>query len=262
MSEQDGVLLPAATTVLLREQGGNLEVLMVERHSDIAFAGGAMVFPGGRVADGDYDVAWRDLADGLSDEPALAVGMVAAVREAFEETGLLLARRGDDVVGEDVVNALNGERSVVEADDRHFLEIMRREKLRLACDQLTLFAHWRAPKRVPKRFDTLFFAARAPHEQIAKPDGREAVATLWARPETLINDAENGDRRIIFPTRRNLEIINLHDNAQAVLEGAKDRPIEPVEPWVETRGDQAFLVIPDHLGYPVTEENIRTAMRG
>ncbi len=261
MNEEVNILRPAATTVFLRDQDNKLEVLMVERHSDIAFAGGAMVFPGGRVGEGDFASAWRDHADGLAGDQQLAAAMVAAVREAFEETGILLARSEDKLLDAETVQSLQQERSAVEDDDQFFLDLIRGKNLKLACDQLVFFAHWRAPKGFHKRFDTRFFAAHAPKGQSPIADGREAVTTLWASPQQIIDDADRDVRRVIFPTRRNLELIGLGENVQQVLDGAKNRLIEPIEPRVERRGDEQYLVIPSHLGYPICEENMRTAAR-
>ena len=256
----DGAI-PAATLILLRDRDG-LVVLMVERHPAIAFAGGALVFPGGRIDPGDDDPAWRKQASGLSADPAIARGQIAAAREAFEETGLVLARPSRGAGGEaGFVSAarardLSDWRGRVEEDDRMFLEMARTEDLVIAADAIGLFAHWVAPASVSKRFDTLFFAAVAPPDQVPHADGHEALEALWIRPCDALGAADAGRRKIIFPTRRNLERLAVFSSAADVLADAAGRTVRPILPAVEARTDGSWLTIPDDQGYPVTAEKL------
>lgn len=252
--------IPAATVLLLRDEPA-FEVLMIKRHDDVGFAGGAMVFPGGRVDPGDRDPAWIDHADGL--DPALAASQIAAIREAFEETGVLLARpRGAGApVDPDRAEALSPWRREVEADDAKFLDLIRREDLVLAADALTLFAHWVAPPGLHRRFDTLFFAARCPPGQRALEDGNEATETLWTRPADAVEARRRGTRKIIFPTVRNLELLGCSRSCDEVFEAARKRPIAPIQPEPATIDGVACLTIPDGQGYPVTAEPLETATR-
>ncbi len=259
--------IPAATVVMLRDDP-TFEVLMVERHANIAFAGGAMVFPGGRVDPSDRLDDWRDHATGLSDDPSLAAGQIAAIREAFEEAGLLLARPdgadgpgGAFLHGDDVAD-LDHWRKEIEADDSVFLSLVREQKLTLAADAMALFAHWVAPPRIHKRFDTLFFAAIAPPTHTARQDGDEATEAIWISPDNLLAAADSGARKLIFPTRRNVELLATHKSADDAIKGASARPIRPICPTIETRDGRPYLTIPDDLGYPVTAEALEDTFRG
>ena len=253
--------IPAATLILLRDQP-EFQALMIARTERASFAGGALVFPGGRVDPGDRDLQWADHAAGLSADAILAAAQVAAIREAFEEAGVLLARGpGGALLNADEVRALSPWRANVERDDALFLMLVRRHGLTLAADQLTLFAHWVAPPGLHRRFDTLFFAAPFPEEQEVLEDGDEATEALWISPAAAIAAREAGTRKIIFPTARNLELLGVSDSTAAAMDFARRRPIRPVIPDTVTRDGQLFLKLPEDLGYPVTEEAFETASR-
>lgn len=253
--------IPAASVILLRDRP-QFEALMIARTERASFAGGALVFPGGRVDPGDGDPQWAEHAAGLSADPVLARAQVAAIREAFEEAGVLLARGPHgEVLDADEVRALSPWRSNVERDDKLFLTLARRHGLTLAADQLTLFAHWIAPPGLHRRFDTLFFAAAFPEGQEVLEDGDEATEALWISPAAAIAARAAGTRKIIFPTARNLELLGVTPSIEGVLDFAARRPIRPVIPDTITREGALFLKLPDDLGYPVTEEPFETASR-
>lgn len=253
--------IPAATVLLLRD-APRFEVLMIERHADIGFAGGALVFPGGRLDPGDRDPAWAGHATGL--DPEYGSAQIAAAREAFEEVGILLAREkgAHDLVDGVRAAALSGLRKAVEQNDALFLELIGDEGLELACDRLSLFARWVAPPGVHKRFDTWFFAAECPPGQEPLEDGDEATEALWIAPEAAIEARTKGTRKIIFPTARNLELLAQSRSAAETFDFARKRPIRPVQPVIVARDGASYLTIPIDLGYPVTEESLATAMRG
>ncbi|MEQ8937014.1 MAG: NUDIX domain-containing protein [Amphiplicatus sp.] len=255
------VPIPAATVLLLRD-APRFEVLMIERHADIGFAGGALVFPGGRVDPGDRNPAWGNYTTGL--DPEFGNAQIAAAREAFEEVGILLAREkgAHDFIGDARAASLSEQRKAIEQNDALFLELIRDEGLELACDRLRLFAHWIAPPGVHKRFDTWFFAAECPVGQQPLEDGDEATEALWIAPEEAIAARRNGARKIIFPTARNLELLTQSRSITETFEFAARRPIRPVQPDIVMRGGVSYLTIPTDLGYPVTEEPLDTAMRG
>jgi 8-oxo-dGTP pyrophosphatase MutT (NUDIX family) len=255
-------LIPAATIVLLRDEPA-YEALMVERHADIAFAGGALVFPGGRIDAGDRNPDWAAHCDGLDEiPPEQRAPRIAAIREAFEETGLILARRGGAMICRDDAEQLDPWRKRIENDDTLFLEMARAEGLTLAVDALHLFARWRPPAGVAhRRYDTWFFAARAPHGHIARADGGEAMEVVWTAPAAALAARDAGLRKMIYPTSRNVELLNVSGSAQEVFASAAARIIRPVEPHIVERADGRFLIIPDDLGYPVTEEPLVSAMR-
>ncbi|MBI1392089.1 MAG: NUDIX hydrolase [Alphaproteobacteria bacterium] len=260
--------VPAATILLLRDAGPmerrHLEVVMVERHRDIGFAGGALVFPGGRIDPTDRSPEWRSMASGLDSDALIAAGQIAAIREAFEEVGVILARRrgAEEFLDAEAATALADWRARSERDDAAFLEMATVEGLVLACDALSLFAHWVPPAGLHKRFDTLFFIAAAPVGQTICQDGFEATEAIWIRPAKAIEDGAAGRRKVIFPTARNLELLGLSAYTDEALIDARRRNIRRVQPRVLERDGVSYLTIPDDLGYPVTEEPLETAMRG
>jgi 8-oxo-dGTP pyrophosphatase MutT (NUDIX family) len=177
--------LPAATILLLRDAPGGVEVFMVKRHHQIDFVAGALVFPGGRVDKGDSEAALRDHADGGAEwnEIMRAMG-AAAIREAFEESGILLARDADtgELVSAERLERLERFRGALEKREVGLAELLRSERLRLAYDHLVHFAHWITPTNMPKRFDTHFFLAKSPLGHEGRHDGRESVDSIWISP--------------------------------------------------------------------------------
>lgn len=256
------IYIPAATILLLREET-SLEVLMVERHADTPFAGGALVFPGGRIDPGDMLAAWTEYSIGLDVVPEdQKAPRIAAIREAFEETGILLARRDGEMVGNDVSAGLAEWRDIIENDDAQFLEMVRRERLSLAVDALHLYSRWRPPENVThRRYDTWFFAARVPEGQFAKADGGEALEIVWTTPADAIKSRDKGERKMIYPTSRNVELLGVSDTIEDVFSFAASRKIEPVVPFLQEHDGETLLAIPKNLGYPVTEESLDTAFR-
>lgn len=254
----DDTLFPAATILLVRDGADGLEVLMVERHANIGFAGGAMVWPGGKIEPADYDVGWLEAADGLegldADERA---ARVAALREAYEETGILLATRDGSPIGAQALD-LTAMRKRVDQDASLFQPLVRGHGLRLATTSLQPFARWIPPPALHKRFDTRFFLAPVPEGQDGVQDGSEAVDLVWIKPQAALDDLAAGRRKIIFPTARNLELLALSKSAAGALADAAARPQGIVQPVIE----DGVLKIRTDLGYPVTEEKLDTAMRG
>jgi 8-oxo-dGTP pyrophosphatase MutT (NUDIX family) len=163
---------------------------MVQRHHQIDFATGAMVFPGGKIEEGDSDPRLRARCAGASalDADALAV-RVGAIRETFEECGVLLARpRGSSaLVGADRLRAIEARfRDRLNADEVGLAEVAEAENLELACDLLVPYAHWVTPEMVPKRFDTYFFLVAAPPDQVALHDGGESVDSVWTSAQQAL----------------------------------------------------------------------------
>jgi 8-oxo-dGTP pyrophosphatase MutT (NUDIX family) len=243
---------PAATVLLVRDAPG-FEVLMVKRHHQIDFAGGALVFPGGKTAPDDHDPLWADLATGWEavgeDGAALRI---AAIREAYEEAGVLLARdrHGDHYVGEAAIDV----RAAVERGTVRFIDVVARLGLRLDLAALTLFARWITPPLMPKRFDTWFYVAHAPLAQLAICDGREAVDAEWIHPARALAMAATGERKVIFPTRMNLRLLAESASPDDAVTRARTRVLVTVEPWIEQRPTGGVLVIPLDAGYGPVEE--------
>ncbi len=236
---------------------------MIERHADTPFAGGALVFPGGRIDPGDSHDGWAEHCDGFGSFPAEeAPARIASIREAFEEAGILLARRDDEMLSGDAVAMLQDWRARVEGDDALFLELAREQGLRLALDALCLYARWEPPAGAShRRYHTWFFAAKAPAAQEAREDGNEATEVIWTSPNAALNDCDNGKRKMIYPTRRNVELLGVSDNADAVIDFAARRRIDTIIPEIAEREHGVVLTIPDDMGYPVTEESLETAFR-
>ncbi len=222
---------PAATILLLRDEP-SFEVLMVKRHHQIDFAAGALVFPGGKSHAGDHDPAWADHATGWESVEADGAPLrIAAIREAYEEAGVLLAREaaGDIYVGEAAIDV----RAAVAEDRMPFLDVVRDLGLKLDLAALTVFARWITPPLMAKRFDTWFYVAHAPVAQLAICDGHEAVDAEWIAPAEALALAEAGQRKVIFPTRMNLQLLAESRDATGAIETARGRPLVTVEPWVE-----------------------------
>ena len=243
--------IPAATLVVIRDQPeGPPELLMVERAKEMAFAGGALVFPGGRIDEGDHALA-ADYA--LSDSAA----RIAAIRETLEETAIPLGIQPtpEPVIGSELQHDL--------LSGKNLGELLKARELRLALDVLTPFARWVPKFHAVRRFDTLFFVARAP-EPTAEPHlvGDECAGAFWITAADALARERRREARLIFPTRRNLERLALHSNFEAVRADALTYPIVPIRPWAEEIDGADFIKIPEGLGYPVTREKLDGLWRG
>ncbi|TVV74376.1 NUDIX hydrolase [Sphingomonas solaris] len=248
------MMIPAATLVLFRPGAdGVAEVLMMERAGGMAFAAGAMVFPGGRVDPGDHAVA-AGMAAGC--DPESAVARVAAVRETIEEVGIAVGL----VPAPDAASVARLRAGLAAGQD--FGGLLAGEGLRLEADALTPFARWRpnAPER--RNFDTLFFVAEAPADAIASADGGESVRVTWATPQALLDAADAGHHHVIFPTRRNLERLAQLSTIAIARAHAADHPVTVITPFLEMREGEEWLCIPEGCGYPVTAEPMSRVRRG
>jgi 8-oxo-dGTP pyrophosphatase MutT (NUDIX family) len=263
--------IAAATVLLLRDRarGGGLEVFMVERHREIEFAGGATVFPGGKVhpSDGSSSLHERCRGGGGLKATALAV-RVAAIRESFEECGILLARPsaprgGDALVSADrLADLWKRYRAALARHELSMGELVAKEDLELACDLLVPFAHWITPEGMPKRFDTHFFIVAAPADQVAVQDGHEVVDARWLTPAEALADAEAGRRSIIFPTRMNLAKLGRSQSTAQAIAAARAQPVVTVLPRIDWRPEGAVLRIPAEAGYDIVEASLEEAGRG
>jgi len=247
-------LIPAASILMLRDGPSGLEVFMVVRHHQIDFASGALVFPGGKLAPGDTAGAVRSLCDGEAELDDARLGLaVAAIREAFEESGILFAREASgEVISGRRLTSLAADRPRLDTGALTIGDFLTREGLRLACDMLQPYAHWITPAMMPKRFDTHFYLAAAPKDHAAMHDGSEGVESIWITPRAALEDAQKGTRTIIFPTRMNLEMLARSTSVADAMAAAHARPIVTVEPTVETRNGVKMLTIPAAAGYSVT----------
>jgi 8-oxo-dGTP pyrophosphatase MutT (NUDIX family) len=250
-----------ASTVLLVRDAGRLEVLMVRRSSRMAFGASAWVFPGGKVAPCDADPEWRDHVSGAFSDEQRSL-RIAAARETFEESGILLARRGADggPPAPDVLAAFMGQRTEIEANPERLLKGLREAGLILAIDQLAPFAHWITPSFEPRRFDTHFFLAPAPEGQETCHDGREAVDHGWVAPSDVLAARLRGEVKLMFPTRLNLQrLAQARDSADALSRTQGRLPVT-VEPVLDESNGRRVLRIPAEAGYGLTEEDLDNVM--
>jgi len=249
---------PAATVLIVRD-APDLQVLMVRRSAGMAFGASAWVFPGGKVANADADPLWDELSGGSYDHYQRSL-RIAAAREVFEESGLLLATKAGNDLDAEAFSTFDSLRADVEADPARFLSLVRDAGLRLILDRLVPFAHWITPSFEPRRFDTHFFFVRAPASQIARHDGREAVDHEWVSPDVLLARRREGQAKLMFPTRLNLEVLSRATRAADAEHQARSRQVVTVEPKVEERADGKVLVIPAEAGYGMTEERLKEVM--
>jgi 8-oxo-dGTP pyrophosphatase MutT (NUDIX family) len=239
--------LPAATILVVRDGPTGLEVLLVRRHGKSSFAPGALVFPGGKVDAGDAELAR------LCPDSELLSYRVAAIRETWEEAGILLARRkgADRMLGSDEVPRPGTAESLP--------AILARDGIELATDRLARFAHWITPEAEPRRFDTQFFIAEAPAGQTAAADGHETLDCAWLSPADALREADAGRALIVFPTRLNLMKLDRSRTAAEALDRAAREPVVAVRPVMLTEAGERIIRIDSGSGYELTE--MRFAMR-
>lgn len=259
MSADTAIVVPrlSATILILRDTPQGMEVLMVTRHHEIDFLSSALVFPGGKLTKGDEDPRVRSRCSGVENLPPEQVALrVCAVREVFEESGILLAR-------ECGATALVGAARATQLAERHrqylasgaigIADLLEAENLVLACDELVPFARWITPTFLAKRFDTYFYLAGAPPEQIALHDGGEMVEAQWIRPSDALADQTSGKRKIVTATLLNLRKLNRSNTVSAAKDAAVARPFVTVLPELVERPQGRMLLIPEAADYGVTE---------
>ena len=274
---------PAATVLLLREGHGNVEVLVIRRHEKLAFMGGMWVFPGGTVCAADASPAAFARIPASSQTNCARLGTlhgeplaasdclalaVAACRETFEETGVLLA---SDTAGEpcdnDLTARLQERRRAIAAQPELFAELLQAEDLFLRVERLVYWAHWITPSIVPRRFDTRFFLAAVPSDQTAVIDSTETVDHAWMSPAALVAAAQTGNMPVSHPTLYNLmeldTSLQLHGSLQGLLAAESRRRVVAILPKM-VHEEQTAMVLPwdpfyrnfvgesapEHLEYP------------
>lgn len=235
----------ASTVVLLRD-GAGLETYLMRRASTMAFAAGMYVFPGGRIDDVDsrMDVPWSaEEVDGsrMSATQAQARGLiVGAVREVFEETGVLLAV---DASGQPPVEDADWEadRLAVSESSAALADVLRRRGLRLEPGLLPLWTHWVTPEIESKRYDVRFFVAHVPPGQEARDVSGEADEVRWIAPSVALRDYTRGELPMLPPTVATLaDLAGLHD-ARSVMAQAPGRDVRPLMPRPRLADDGALV---------------------
>lgn len=258
---------PASTVLLVRDApapGSGVEVFMERRHTDSAFVGGAYVFPGGRVD--PEDAVDPELCVGLGDaEASRQLGMaegglahfVAAIRECYEEAGILLAydQAGAllDFADPAVEEHFRELRARMNAGQVTLARIAERERLRLATDRLAYWSHWITPVGEPRRYDTRFFIAEAPERQVAAHDDWELTTSAWIAPRDAIARALRREWTIIYPTLMNLKVLAAQPSAQAAVAWAARQP-RPL-PANLPRALGGRVVLPGDPGYERAESD-------
>jgi 8-oxo-dGTP pyrophosphatase MutT (NUDIX family) len=254
----------AATVMLVRDgSAGDLEVFMLRRNLNSDFVGGAYVFPGGAVDEADRHADLEAVCEGRSDDQASALlgvdagGLaywVAAVRESFEEAGVLVAL---DAAGQiisfaddEVAERFRVHRKAVDTGETRLLDVCRLENLRIAADQIHYFSHWITPEGPPRRYDTRFFVAAAPPEQVPLHDDRETIANLWVNPNDALERHQRGELDLIFPTIKNLEAIGGFATARDLLDAAAAiNEVPTILPRITKGVDGVRILLPGDPGY-------------
>ncbi len=240
-----------------------LEVFMLRRNLQSDFVGGAYVFPGGAVDEADRHADLEAVCEGRSDDQASAhLGVdsgglafwVAAIRECFEEAGVLLAAGPDGKVvsfaDEEVATRFERHRAEIDSGALRLVELCRLETLRLAVDGIHYFSHWITPVGPPRRYDTRFFVTAAPPEQVPLHDDRETIANLWVRPADALDRHRAGELDLILPTIKNLEAISRFGRSADLLDAAAAiQEVPTILPRVINDGQGVRILLPGDPGY-------------
>ncbi len=252
--------LPAATITLVRDTGSGYEVLLLQRNHQSGFMPGMFLFPGGALDAEDAAADLTALCCGVVEEEASrALGTAqaalaywaAAIRECFEEAGVLLAYEPSGALvklKDESVRARYAEyRSALNAGGLPFVEVLRREGLRLATDRLTYFSHWITPVGAPRRYDTRFFVAEAPTEQDALHDNRETIHHTWIAPGEALERFRGGEFKMRTPTVKTLEEFARHGSVRELIDALRAKGHVPAMlPRLTEKGER---LLPGDPGY-------------
>jgi 8-oxo-dGTP pyrophosphatase MutT (NUDIX family) len=247
----------AATAILFRERAeGAPEILFMERSGTMAFAAGALVFPGGAIDAHDLDHA---AALGYALPLEEAASRIGAIRETLEESGLTIGFREppDRATAETLRAGLHAGTA--------FSKLLAEAGLELDLEALVPFARWRPTlkEKTTRIFDTRFYLAQmgeGSHEPSA--DTTENVHLFWAGAQDILDRSARGEAKVIFPTRRNLERLAQFASFDAAVADTRMHPVVRISPWIEDRDGCPSLCIPENMGYPVTHEPLEYALRG
>jgi 8-oxo-dGTP pyrophosphatase MutT (NUDIX family) len=244
--------IPAATLIVVRDgrDGAPPSLLIVERAAGMSFASGALVFPGGRIDRQDHELAgYHAVADGAA--------RVAAIRETIEETAIPAGL--DPLPSPELALQLQDELRSGEP----FGALLDRHGLSPGLNAMTPLARWVPAFHARRRFDTLFLLTRAPQgDWQPRAAVGECAGAFWMIAAEVLERDARGEAKLIFPTRRTLERLAQHGSYDAMVADASAFPIEPITPWVEERGGDRFITIPDDIGFPVTQEKLADLWRG
>ena len=242
----------ASTVVLLRDTAGGPEVYLLRRHLGMAFAAGMFAFPGGTVdpRDSDATIAWAgpsaaDWADVLRCDVRVARALVcAAMRETFEESGVLLAGASpDSIVADTTGDDWEADRAALVDRSLGFADFLDRRGLVLRTDLLRAWAHWITPEFEPRRYDTRFFLAVMPAGQRTRDVSGEADKVAWMLPRDAVSGVDDATMAMLPPTYVTVEELTAYATAVEALAAATDRAITTITPGVELVGDEGFLTV-------------------
>ncbi len=267
--DPDAVNIRPAATVMLIEDRPDLQVFMMERHANTIFAGGMWVFPGGSVDAGDDSLRYQEISIHRSDAEASALlgipsgGLayyVAAIREAFEESGILLARHRDSeaplrIDDEETAARFQQHRDHVNDGTRDFLDIVDDENLILDVGQMHYIARWITPKGPPRRFDARFFIAKIPAYQTPVHDDGELVHSEWLKPNEIL-DAFDAEKMVLMsPTLRMVKNLAMFDSSNHVIDTVSQ---DPEDHQARVHATSGLIVMPGEPGYDDGLKDVET----
>ncbi|MAO13299.1 MBL fold metallo-hydrolase [Marinobacter sp.] len=248
---------PAATLVLTRDTENGIEVLLLQRTWEAIFLPGYYVFPGGAVNEQESEaqphvvgVEDADISQTMSLDEGGADFMLAAVRECFEEAGILLAQDGSgQLIGAE--HPVLGERDALFRDEVSLAQLCEKHGLVVPLDRLAYLSHWVTPPGPPRRFDTRFFVAVAPEGQRAGHDGQETIDHVWMSPAQALEEHRAGQRLLGLPTIRTLRVLCDFNTTAELMRYAHANPPEafPTDPWPALRKGKPVMLEPNTPAY-------------
>jgi 8-oxo-dGTP pyrophosphatase MutT (NUDIX family) len=246
---------PAATVMLVRDSADGPEVLLLRRHGRSGFAAGAWVFPGGVVDEADRDLGLVERLDGPTPmqwaerlgvtDPAEAVAfVVASVREAFEETGILLARVADDATNPGGREGLEIARRALLSEVVDLRQVIVTRSLRIAGDALLYLAHWITPEPEPRRYDTRFFLARAAPDAVCTPHEGEMTESVWLTARGAVHYFELGSLKMLPPTVHTLRRLAGYRSVDEIFAALADAPVPAIMPVMRVVPNGVTIELP------------------
>jgi 8-oxo-dGTP pyrophosphatase MutT (NUDIX family) len=245
---------PAATVVLARDAAGGPEVLMLRRHGRSGFAAGAWVFPGGVVDAADRDAVPAGLLAGPyaeawgarlgTDGAAAAAYVAAALREAFEETGILLAVSPDGAAAAPPAERLEARRAALLGGTETIVDVARDLGVRLDGGGVSYLAHWITPEPEPRRYDTRFFLASVPADAECRTHAGEMTDARWMTPAAAVDAFRRGEMVLLPPTVHTLRRLAPFPTVAAMAEAVRGAPVPPILPVMRRDPDGVAIVVP------------------
>lgn len=246
---------PSATVLLVRDSADGPEVLLLRRHGRSGFAAGAWVFPGGVVDGGDSDLALVDRLDGPTPmqwadrlgltDPAEAIAFVfAAVREVFEETGILLARVSEDATNPGGRESMEIARRALLAEVADLRQVIVTRSLRVSGDRLLYLAHWITPEPEPRRYDTRFFLARVEADAVCTPHEAEMTESVWLTARGAVHFFEGGSLKMLPPTVHTLRRLAGYGSVDEIFAALADAPVPAIMPVMRVVPDGVTIEMP------------------